>query len=182
MLAPSTTLITLTTFVNRLSTRSSQFSSQFIAIGLLGIVFSLSACGRKIGDDCETAIDCGDDASRVCDLSQPGGYCTTDGCDWNSCPEEAACIRYFPRKFLSLACDPSLTQSEGNGCKTDELCLPSGLCAPRSTERRYCALECERDKDCRDGYECRLAGQFGSLALTNASRTVRFCAPRTPLD
>lgn len=138
-------------------------------------------CGNKIGDECRTNIDCSqEDVNRSCDISQPGGYCTIDGCDERSCPEEAACIRFFPYMFVNKPCGAQQT------CAPDETCVPSsstsgtmGLCAPRASERRYCALRCSSDGDCRGGYECRLAGDRGSLALLpNVSATVRFCAPR----
>ena len=39
------------------------------------------ACGKEIGDSCSTNVDCAQDGTRDCDLSQPGGYCTVNGCD-----------------------------------------------------------------------------------------------------
>jgi hypothetical protein len=68
-----------------------------------------------------------------------------------------------------------------NDCTADEICLVSGVCAPRSTERRYCAKTCGSDGDCRDGYECRLAGREGSMALSSGvDVSISFCAPRPP--
>lgn len=126
------------------------------------------ACGRKIGDSCKTSADCSLEAERNCDISQPGGYCTIEGCDERSCPGEAVCIRFFPRLFLSKTCD---------ACTADEICVDA-MCAPRSSERRFCALKCGSNGDCRDHYECRQAGQEGSLALTeDPSKQVKFCAP-----
>ena len=52
-------------------------------------------------------------------------------------------------------------------CTADEICLER-VCAPRSTERRFCAKGCGSNDDCRGGYECRLAGTRGSLALTSS--------------
>jgi hypothetical protein len=137
-------------------------------------VFFLGACGRKIGDDCKTGLDCSQEADRerTCDVSQPGGYCTVEGCDERSCPDDAVCIRFFPRLFLGAAC----TRAED--CSPEELCLPEGKCAPRASERRYCAAPCDDDGDCRSRYECRLAGTKGSIALVkNPESRVRFCAP-----
>ena len=34
-----------------------------------------------MGDSCQTSTDCDPNGNRVCDLSQPGGYCTILGCD-----------------------------------------------------------------------------------------------------
>jgi hypothetical protein len=157
-----------------------------------------ASCGREIGDECVTPADCNPNGSRACDTSQPGGYCTIIGCDATSCPEEAVCIRYFPAEFLTLPCNPCCedwpaqsppppgcaADSCPNGsldeCTADEICLER-VCAPRSTERRFCAKSCDSNDDCRGGYECRLAGTRGSLALTSSVNPVaRFCAPIAP--
>lgn len=178
-------------------------ASRIAALVVCAIV--ASACGREIGDECIAAAECNPNGSRQCDISQPGGYCTIMGCDEKSCPEEAVCIRYFPTEFLTLPCNaccedwpagsplrpgccddctpeqiqqicPILPLDE---CTADQICLER-VCAPRSTERRFCAKGCGSNDDCRGGYECRLAGTRGSLALTSTvGATVRFCAPVT---
>jgi len=140
---------------------------------LLAVV--ATGCRREIGDECRTAVDCNPNGSRSCDATQPGGYCTIQGCDQSSCPEEAACMRYFPAQFLTKPCNP---KTDSN-CAADEICLDAGLCAPLSTELRYCVKSCASVADCREGYECRLAGTRGSMALTrNHTAVVNFCAPR----
>jgi hypothetical protein len=134
-----------------------------------------SGCARKIGDECTTAADCNPNGTRSCDSSQPGGYCTIQGCDQTSCPDEAACIRYFPAQYLTKPCDPTAVP---NGCAADEFCLPEGLCAQLSQELRYCVKTCSSGDDCRGGYECRLAGTRGSVAFTSdLNPNVHFCAP-----
>ncbi|HEY5452210.1 MAG TPA: hypothetical protein VIQ54_25820 [Polyangia bacterium] len=139
-----------------------------------------AGCKREIGDECTTATDCNPNGSRSCDSSQPGGYCTIQGCDETSCPEEAACIRYFPAKYLTESCDPGDATHAPTGCEPNEICLNAGLCAPMSEELRYCAKTCDNNDDCRGGYECRLAGTRGSMALTsNVDAIVHFCAPQT---
>jgi hypothetical protein len=136
-----------------------------------------AGCRREIGDECKTAADCNPNGSRQCDATQPGGYCTIQGCDEKSCPEEAACIRYFPAQYLTKPCDP---EAADTGCTADEVCLDEGLCARQSTELRYCAKSCSSGDDCRGGYECRRAGTRGSLALTaNPDAVIHFCAPVT---
>jgi hypothetical protein len=136
-----------------------------------------AGCAKQIGDECTTAADCNPNGTRACDQSQPGGYCTIQGCDETSCPSEAVCIRFFPAQFLTQPCNPAAMPSE---CAADELCLDGGLCAPLSTELRYCVKGCTKDDDCRGGYECRLAGTRGSMALTSdPNRVIRFCAPQT---
>src|SRR4029077_9658208 len=68
-----------------------------------------------------------------------------------------------------------------NDCNADEICLVSGLCAPRSTERRVCVKVCGSNEDCRDGYECRLAGRQGSMILSaDVNASTSFCAPFLP--
>jgi hypothetical protein len=147
------------------------------ALMLALVVVAGVGCKREIGDECTTAADCNPNGTRSCDATQPGGYCTIQGCDETSCPEEAACIRYFPAQFLIDACDPTPPTS---GCQADEICLAAGLCAPLSTELRYCAKTCSTNDDCRGGYECRMAGTRGSMALTsNPTANVHFCAPAT---
>jgi len=157
---------------------------RFSAIVRLALLFVVAAtagagCRREIGDECTTAADCNPNGSRSCDATQPGGYCTIQGCDETSCPEEAACMRYFPAQFLTDPCDPHPADGV-TGCMADEVCLNEGLCARQSTELRYCVKTCSSGDDCRAGYECRLAGTRGSMALTsNPNTVVHFCAPRT---
>jgi hypothetical protein len=185
---------------------------------------ALASCGKKIGDACQTAADCDPNGARICDLSQPGGYCTILGCDETTCPSEAACIRFFPVQYLTKPCNPYCEDRQGlpvsdagsdagmsldagalplcpglfpqggsaaqaanqavcpdgptNDCTADEICLDTGLCAPRSTEVRYCELVCSGNGDCRGGYVCRPSGIEGSVLLsaTPCAQT-SFCAP-----
>jgi hypothetical protein len=148
-----------------------------VTLALVALAAAAGGCKREIGDECTTAADCNPNGTRSCDASQPGGYCTIQGCDETSCPEEAACIRYFPAQYLTKSCDPS---ANPNGCAADEFCLDEGLCAPASQELRYCAKTCSSGDDCRGGYECRLAGTRGSMALTsNVNAIIHFCAPQS---
>lgn len=133
---------------------------------------SLAACKRKIGDACRTSIDCSQEADRTCDISQPGGYCTIEGCDEHTCPDGSVCVRFFPT-------DLAKTCAIDTDCTPQELCLlPEGHCAMRASERRYCVDSCSGDSDCRGGYDCRLAGEKGTLALHQDPKAVsHFCAP-----
>jgi hypothetical protein len=149
------------------------------------ILFALvvSACGHEIGDACSTNVDCAQDGTRDCDLSQPGGYCTVTGCDEYSCPSGSVCIRIFPFESATQSCG-------GDGdCDSNSLCLPDGVCAPRVSERRFCERKCGSNDDCRGGYICREAGvegkkptssTYGTIALVpspNDKTVVKFCAP-----
>lgn len=144
-----------------------------LTVGLLA-----AACGDEIGDECIVSSDCDPDGTRICDTEQPGGYCTIQGCDWNTCPEESICVRFFTGGFENKPCQ---AQSE---CTLDELCSLEGLCVPRSSESRFCMRSCESNDDCRDGYECRdlekMIANGGEPVLEPGKvideRVPRFCA------
>lgn len=101
-------------------------------IVLVGSLASLAlGCNPKIGDDCSTSTDCSTNGDRLCDTTQPGGYCTMFNCEPDTCPEEAQCIAF----------DSTL----------------SPVCPDRVSarfERTYCMRRCESNGDCRGGYEC----------------------------
>ena len=132
------------------------------------------ACGKEIGDSCSTNVDCAQDGTRDCDLSQPGGYCTVLGCDELSCPSEAACVRTFPYEFSSKTC------TQDSECGSDQLCLPDGLCVPRASERRYCERKCGGNGDCRGGYACREVGIEGNPATSSIYGSIALVANATP--
>ena len=139
------------------------------------LVFALG-CGAEIGDSCSQNTDCDPQGTRICDQSQPDGYCTIESCDEDTCPEEAICVRFFPAPFLTRSC------ADPGDCAPDELCLSDGFCTPLSTERRYCVRRCGTDGACRDGYQCQRTGIGGTeLAQTldryDPARVGRFCAP-----
>jgi hypothetical protein len=149
-------------------------------LALAGVaVASLVACSKKVGDECVNSADCGATGEITCDPSQPGGYCVVEGCNESSCPSDSACVRFFPGAFLNRPCDPAAEDRGRDDCDESSLCLPSGLCAPRSLEKRYCVATCGGNDDCRSGYECRLAGTRGTVPLSkNPAAQVNFCAPR----
>lgn len=113
------------------------------------VALAAIGCGKEIGDACIVSSDCDPNGTRVCDTSQKEGYCTIMGCDYSTCPEESACIRFFSGSFANKPCD------EGDGCSLDELCDLNNRCVPRTAETRYCMRTCDSNDDCRDGYECR---------------------------
>jgi hypothetical protein len=131
------------------------------ALMRLFVLFALSVaagCGQQIGDSCIVSTDCSIDGTRSCDITMRDGYCTILGCDYDTCPGEAACVRFFTGGFTNRACDTT-TEDRGsaptNDCSLDELCSLEGECVPRSAESRFCMKKCDSNKDCRDGYECR---------------------------
>lgn len=115
---------------------------------VLVVVLAAIGCGKEIGDNCVIGSDCSANGDRLC-VDSKEGYCTIRGCDVTTCPEEAACIRFFTGSFTNLPC------MDHAQCSLDELCSLAGNCVPRSSEVRYCMRTCESDGDCRDGYECR---------------------------
>ena len=167
-------------------------------------VLGASGCTRKVGDSCATNVDCSPLGDRFCDLASPNGYCTVEGCDSASCPDDAVCIRFFSLKLGGSQCDSSLIAmsptdcSSSSGCcvagtpgccQIGEHCLcdqtgcgQKGYCASESTERRWCMHSCNGDSDCRNGYQCLSTGGNGSLAvavpdLGNTVPILSYCAP-----
>jgi hypothetical protein len=167
--------------------------SLFIAaVAALALV---SGCSHKIGDSCSVNVDCQPDGTRFCDTSAPGGYCTIDGCDDGTCPDEAVCIRFLT-PVLNEPCtyDSAEPNSKSDCPHADDRCVCDTTiknvcqgpahCAPEATERRWCQLKCSSNGDCRSSYECRSTGTFGSEpvpTLTNAAgNPAKFCTPQAP--
>jgi hypothetical protein len=122
---------------------------RFLVAFALGCAATLAGCGKEIGDACIVSSDCSPNGDRYCDPSQKEGYCTIVGCDFGTCPDEAACIRFFTGSFANKTCEG------GQLCSLDELCDLNNKCVPRNSETRYCMKACDSHDDCRDGYECR---------------------------
>jgi hypothetical protein len=145
-----------------------------------------SGCGKEIGDECVLPSDCSPNGDRQCldPNSGNGGYCTIQGCDFNTCPEEAVCVRFFTGGFANKPCDPDLEDLDpaNDLCSFDELCSLAGTCVPRSSEIRFCMRRCESSGDCREGYECRnleLMIQHGGEPVLDRrvdESAPRFCA------
>ncbi len=125
---------------------------------LLALLLLLFGCGKEIGDECINSIDCSPNGDRLCIDPPPsptGGYCTVQGCDVDSCPEESVCVRFFSGGFANRMCDPATEDRGTDACSLDELCSLAGTCVARSSEVRFCMRKCGSGDDCRDGYECR---------------------------
>ena len=104
-------------------------------------------CQPKIGDDCETAIDCSTLGDRLCDTSQPGGYCTVFNCEPDTCDDEAVCVAFDTE--LDPAC-----QSVNDG-------------RYGRFGRTFCMRKCKDDGDCRDQYRCVLPKEVASFVVDN---------------
>jgi hypothetical protein len=147
------------------------------AVFLLAL-FALG-CGKEIGDKCIISTDCSPNGDRQCDQSSKEGYCTIQGCDVGTCPEEAVCVRFFTGGFANRPCDPATEDRGTDACALDELCSLNGLCVARSSEIRFCMKKCESIDDCRDGYECRdlsLMISHGGEPVTDDDSFPSFCA------
>lgn len=61
-------------------------------VPVLAFGLALASCAAQVGDSCTTNADCG--SGRICDRSQPDGYCTQAACDRIDCPDEAVCVDF----------------------------------------------------------------------------------------
>ena len=160
--------------------------SVLIAVVAIAGVGSVG-CGKEIGDSCTLSQDCSPDGDRICDSFQPEGYCTIQGCDFDTCPGEAVCIKFFTGSFTNRTCDHATEDVTTDDCTLDELCALEGHCVPRSSEIRYCMRTCNADTDCRQNYECRtleLMKEHGGEPVLAPDQNVeslpdppKFCAP-----
>lgn len=126
-------------------------------LAAIAFLLVVAGCGKEIGDACTTALDCGDgsDINRICDQTSPEGYCTEQGCDWNTCAEEAVCVRFYTASFENKPCVIETEGASTLNCSIDEVCTLRGQCVPRSSEVRFCMRTCSASDDCRTKYECR---------------------------
>jgi hypothetical protein len=99
---------------------------------LLIALLVLAGCTPSIGDKCVLSTDCSIRGDRLCDTSQPDGYCTIFNCRGNLCPDEAACV---------------LFNAAVQGCGYSDR-------APSRTGRTFCMAQCHSNSDCRDRYIC----------------------------
>lgn len=102
-------------------------------------------CQPKIGDECETAIDCSTLGDRLCDTSQPEGYCTVFNCEPDTCEDEAVCVAFDTE--LDPACEQADDGRYGRFGRT------------------FCMRKCDDDGDCRDQYRCVLPDDLSSFVV-----------------
>lgn len=124
---------------------------------LLGLTAIAVGCKPKIGDACSSSSDCSAQADRLCDTTQPGGYCTLFNCEPGNCPEdESVCVA-----FSDTICDDPLR-------------------TPRF-QRTFCMAPCDDDGDCRSEYRCI---DMGSAVIDANPKTRKVCAvpPRAPSE
>jgi hypothetical protein len=83
-------------------------------------------CAPAIGDECETALECSSQGSRICDRTQPNGYCTIEGCENGTCPEDSVCVKFRPNlervatSYCMAGCDNTsdCRNEEGFRCRS----------------------------------------------------------------
>lgn len=107
---------------------SLSFTTSLLALCVLGVVGA--GCTPRIGDSCSTSTNCSINGDRLCDTSQPGGYCLVPDCQADRCPDDAVCVRFRsdePRLAISFCmkgCASDGDCREGDGYR----CLgPDGL-------------------------------------------------------
>jgi hypothetical protein len=132
-------------------TQARSLAIAWVALAL-GALFS--GCQPGIGDACTTALQCSSSGSRLCDMTQPHGYCTLVGCDEGTCPSEAVCVKFWPKVAM-----------------------------PQDSDRlgtNYCMYKCTTNSDCRSGYSCLSQTEFGAMDESEVlgHPKQRFCAVR----
>ncbi len=132
---------------------------QRLRLALFFVLFA-TACTPSIGDKCVLSTDCSPRGDRLCDTSQPDGYCTIFNCQGDSCPDKAACV-------LFNAAIP--------GCGYDDRAGAGGSRAGRS----FCIARCFSDSDCRGDYVCADPRRqpWGALILDD-DQTQKTCLVR----
>ncbi len=126
-----------------------------------------------IGGPCETALDCNRIDEIFCDEGTltEDGYCTTTGCEKQSCPE------------VEKICDPALTEDgycTTTGCEKGQ-CPEGAVCVRFAPEDEgepidRCMASCIDDFDCRDGLVCLDAGKLQRKAESLDGEEALFCA------
>lgn len=112
-----------------------RFDASRFALAAFAALLILGGCTPKIGRECSNSLDCSQQGDRLCDNTQPGGYCTIFNCEPDKCPEgDGVCVSFLSQ--IDPACGPTDDATWGR------------------FERTYCMAGCEDNSDCRDGYEC----------------------------
>ena len=123
---------------------------------VLGVIaFAMLGCKPQIGDSCKLSTDCSVTGDRLCDTSQPDGYCTIFNCEFGTCPGESACIEFHPGS--NAPSPPSVSTSR--------------------FARRFCIATCGQASDCRSGYVCVDPKDRDARMLDNNASYPKVCLP-----
>jgi len=152
-------------------------SAPIFALLLLLLLFGVG-CGNEIGDACITSVDCSPNGDRQCDSSSKGGYCTVQGCDFNTCPEEATCVQFFTGSFSNRECNLAIKDRRTDVCLEGEGCTPCPSmteCNPLTEDRgctfdELCSLTDAPCENVENGEDDRFCGR-----CVPRSSEVRFC-------
>jgi hypothetical protein len=130
---------------------------------ILAVFLMLAAvgCKPKIGDDCNVSSDCSVTGDRLCDTTQPGGYCTIFNCEPGSCPDEAICVAFVNAPSALPAC----SDKQGG----------------QRLQRAFCLRRCDANDDCRGDYVCADMGRpnpWGAVVIENGSTNGKVCTVR----
>jgi hypothetical protein len=145
-----------------------RFPMRFFPLLLASVALAaIASCTPEIGDKCILSTDCSVRSDRICDTSQPSGYCTQN-CRGNSCPDKAACVLY---------------NTAIQGCGFDDRQGPFGSRVARS----FCTARCFSNADCRteEGYVCAdpKAYPWNAIILDDVQdQTVCLVMPSEGLD
>jgi hypothetical protein len=127
----------------------------------IGFAALATGCTAHIGSSCTQPTDCSAEGDRVCDVAQPGGYCTVLNClgsAGSACPDNAVCVEF---------------QVAVPGCPYDD------YESPARTGLSFCMEHCGSNSDCRDGYVCtdpRKAPWDGAILDNDQSLSVCIAA------
>lgn len=94
--------------------------SPLVWLASLALFALAGGCAPRIGDGCYNQTNCSINGDRVCDITQPGGYCTVFDCSPDTCPDDAVCVRFEPdtprlsRNVCMRRC------SSGGDCRQDK--------------------------------------------------------------
>lgn len=128
----------------------------WLALGLLTAALGLG-CTPQIGDKCTVSTNCSTTGDRLCDVTQPDGYCTKFNCEPGKCPEDSVCVNF------------GTELSPVDGCQASQGTSPY--------KRSFCMANCGSDGDCRAGYNCLAAEEFNAV-LAEHSSGQKVCAVR----
>jgi hypothetical protein len=132
-----------------------------LRLGLASLIaFAAAGCLPKIGDGCSSSLDCSQRGERLCDTTQPKGYCTIFGCEPNDCPDNAACVAF--NHVVDPACG---TTTDGTW--------------PRF-ERTFCVAPCNQKSDCRAGYDCVEVVSRGGIVIDQGNTRDKVCLVELP--
>lgn len=101
------------------------FRTVFPKLGAICLFVIAASCAPSVGDSCETSAEC--PSGAICDVTAPGGYCTINGCDSESCPDGTICVEFSSEESFCLEyCESSAECRKGYACRTDV--GPAGFC------------------------------------------------------